>query len=534
MRGILRGILRGISRELGTAEVSGRRVGAQPGWVAFAFLVALAAGCGGGGGEIECPPSYVPVDGACQPLFRDVADGGSNGGLDAVVPSDSGGDAGLRPDTAPDADAAADGAGGDVGTPDVPAAPDVPAPTGAVGDPCRRDRDCQDGLLCLGWAGGYCTRLGCDQPEVGCPAGSLCLRVEAGAAACFRSCQGAADCRADGYACKALADDAGEPAAVCHEVWDDAGVVGAPCTGHAECVGHLACVRSLPGGACLSLFCGDDGDCASDVGLPLGGACVRFDGVNTCLARCGADGDCGTIGDGTLSCETRRNTSGQSLSVCISGASGLAIGAACLADGECDSGVCETLGDGRCTLDDLPCFDSGDCPAAATCIPVDPPVNACSATCGGAGQVCPSGACVLGDGGASACRPACRWDAGHTSHDCRPETGWTCAWGVPLKDESRKGYYCAPAASGRIGAACRGDNECADSLATCLRAADRPDADVGYCSRACSPQQPCPFGTYCLPHGAAWRCQKVCFSPLDCADGHVCRSGAPYGSCAPE
>ena len=46
------------------------------------------------------------------------------------------------------------------------------------------------------------------------------------------------------------------------------------------------------------------------------------------------------------------------------------------------------------------------------------------------------------------------------------------ALGVPLGDESRKGYYCAPAATGRIGAPCQADNECADPLATCLRAVD--------------------------------------------------------------
>jgi hypothetical protein len=493
------------------------------------LVAAGVAACGGGGGD-ECPYGYVRVDGECRPaLVSDTGPSDVPG-----PPRDAGRDAAA--DLAADAPATdlPPDAPGDVPALDVPLPPDVPAPTGAVGDPCRRDRDCQEGLVCLGWQGGYCSKISCDQPESPCPSGAVCLRVDASASACFRPCATSADCRiAGGYACKPLPDGAGAAARVCHEVYGGAGAIGARCERHADCADVLLCVTGLPGGACLPLWCTNDADCAA-VGA-LGGACVRFDGYPTCLARCTGAADCAGIGDGTLTCGTRRNLGGTSLQVCVSGVADLPLGAACLSGGECASGVCETLGDGRCTQGELPCSRPDQCPPASLCLPVSPAVTACAGTCDAATQNCrllDGGACALRDDGAESCRPSCRWDAAHATHTCRAGTGWDCVWGVPLKDESREGYYCHARGEGAIGAPCLRDADCSALLPLCLVASGAPAGTTGYCSRACTPGT-CPFGTHCMDVGGRLRCQRVCNSARDCAAGHACLPGASHDTCGP-
>jgi hypothetical protein len=86
-----------------------------------------------------------------------------------------------------------------------------------AGAACESDADCEADTLpatCIpetspedntetGFAGGYCTAIGC-QSDDACGAGNFCLQVaEDGTTACIAGCQSQADCR-DGYACNDL------------------------------------------------------------------------------------------------------------------------------------------------------------------------------------------------------------------------------------------------------------------------------------------------------------------------------------------
>jgi hypothetical protein len=123
-------------------------------------------------------------------------DGGGGGGIDAGGATDGGGGGGT------------DGGGGMTGT-------------GAVGDACMMDGDCDGTLVCrtmqsltvstLTFPGGYCTQ-DCGSTGTGgggggamCPSGSECAGtfMGFGMGFCARTCTTVADCRT-GYECRAL------------------------------------------------------------------------------------------------------------------------------------------------------------------------------------------------------------------------------------------------------------------------------------------------------------------------------------------
>lgn len=487
-----------------------RRLGAW-GWT-LGLLVLVA--CGGESGGAECPPGYVLRDRICEPAtWPDV---GAPPVPDTATPptdvSEPPSDA--TPDLgAPETLDASRDAPDDTGT----VRRDVPTTSpGRVGDFCRRDDQCNAGLVCLGWAGGYCTRLECATSGVACPEGSECLPLVENSTACFRECASDSDCRpGDPYGCKAIPDGDGDPVRICHEILGGAGQNGAACTSHGACIGGLACVRSLPGGACLQMFC-DDTACE----VP-GSVCVFHDGLPTCLPGCTLPADCAGVGDGSLTCVSARDTEGRTAKVCGSATAALPVGAACLADSECDSGDCETLGTGICQGGDppQPCNSEADCIGAGFCEPRPTPVGACSAACR-AGRVCPSGSfCVSASGDEGRCRPACSWNPAHTSHDCRTEVGWTCLWGVPLGAEQEEGYHCANVRPGQIGTACEDDTDCLDG-ATCLLAAG--EELPGACTRPCSAAARCPYGTACVTWDGAPRCIRTCQNEHDCLSGYRC------------
>ena len=485
------------------------------------ILAAVTAGCGGGGGGgSSCPAGYrQTAEGCLPPLSQDVRPPGTDALADAAGPGD-----GSQADSDVGA-AAGDGAGGPDGTgADAPSSVDVPEPTGRVGDPCRRDDQCDQGLDCFGWNGGYCTRLYCDAAGAVCPDDAVCLPIFRNMWACVRVCDPSADapCRPDdpSYTCKPLPDENDQPVGACHETRPDAAGNGAACAEHAGCAGSLACLSSLPGGVCLELFCDRDADCEAP-----GSVCARFDGLPTCLPRCATDEDCAAVGNGALVCGEIRDLGGRTVGACLSGAAALPVGAACLSDAECASAVCETLGAGLCTTDEprQPCDAIDDCPGASFCELLTP-INACSAPCGAsASQRCAAGGCVVDRHGHAACRPACSWNVNHTTHDCRSGTGSRCVYGIPLKDEANRGYFCAGLSTGDVGAECTADDDCEGTGAYCRKSEDAGDRDPGYCTRGCSAQRPCPFGTYCLDdESGAPRCLRVCFDDPDCPAGLAC------------
>ena len=489
--------------------------------VVLATLVAgLAASCGGSGGGDACPAGERLVDGRCRPAL--VTDTGSprEDTRSEVSPADvPAGDAAPALADGGEADGVPDG-----GAVDVPPPRDIPEPTGAVGDPCRRQRDCLEDLECLSWTGGYCTRYDCDQFGNACPAGSDCLPLVDNAFACFRSCTNDDDCRYDDprYACKTVDDGAGASATVCHEVEDNPGGYSRPCDGHAACAGDLACVRSLPGGACLPLFCDQDDRCAQ-----RGGECVRFDGLPICLVACDRDADCAAVGDGTLASGTARDfDNGREVDVCVSSQADLRVGEACLADNECDSRTCEELGTGRCSFGDpaLPCHEREDCWPGGDCI-ATAPIAICSRACG-PGVSCPAGSrCVSRDGATGMCRPPCSPSA---AQPCAEGTGWTCVYGAPLGDDASQGHVCRVLRPGEIGTPCTDARDCRyDDLGCHFPSASGtpPDDTEGLCSRTCGPSRPCPFGTYCPTYpGSPGFCQRLCLNAADCPAGHTCET----------
>ncbi len=79
--------------------------------------------------------------------------------------------------------------------------------TGAVGDPCALDNNCDSGLRCEtdGLPGGYCTKLNCNV-QTSCPSGSLCKdNLDIGnfsTGFCVELCTTDTDCRwNEGYRC---------------------------------------------------------------------------------------------------------------------------------------------------------------------------------------------------------------------------------------------------------------------------------------------------------------------------------------------
>jgi hypothetical protein len=208
----------------------------------LATLVLLAA-CGGG--SVAGNPR-VSTDGL--------------GGLD--VPGAADGDA--ADGDATDGGAADPGTGGATGR--------------GVGAPCGVDGDCDAGLFCGTFPGGYCT-MACDTAT--CPPEGWCGTSTSGDF-CYGRC-GTGVCRS-GYDCKA------DLAAVCIPK-------GASQVAHyASCADSSQCID----GTCLFPYCGDTrcasgfctSTCAADGDCAAPGVCDVFKDASWCASPCAADGTC--------------------------------------------------------------------------------------------------------------------------------------------------------------------------------------------------------------------------------------------------
>ncbi len=85
--------------------------------------------------------------------------------------------------------------------------------TGAVGDPCDTNENCNPGLTCTsdGLPGGYCTKTNCAMGP-SCPSGSVCKTGldfgQTNLSICVELCNDDTDCRwAEGYECKDLGNN---------------------------------------------------------------------------------------------------------------------------------------------------------------------------------------------------------------------------------------------------------------------------------------------------------------------------------------
>jgi hypothetical protein len=455
-------------------------------------LLVVAAACGDKVTYVECPLGTRPEGSLCVPL---------DAGPDASSPTQ---------DTTPPSD--------DSVTPPDTSAPDASAPDTAqargTGATCARNADCLGGT-CLDWTGGYCTQLDCDTS--GCGQGEVCLPFS-GNHICTRECAVDADCGSPDQACKRL--PVGDAlVAVCVGVDTDAGGTSSPCSDPTDCRGGAACLPSFPGGYCAVLGC-PEARCALD------SACVRVDGVPSCLLACSGDAQCGGSEGAERRCGTLQSIANEPVGVCISGVEGKGLGESCRSDFECSTGTCQVLGEGRCSQTGRPCSRPTaqvDCNTAEFCqVQADSRVGVCSQPCGVGALGCPGAAhCVAEgqDGDGAWCRPAC---TGPSDATCNGAVGLACTFGIPISDSGQGRYACALARPGTPRAACTGDANCGG---TCLL-----DGAAGYCTPGCGDDAYCPFGGSCV-FGAPDACLRVCFSSADCPAGFTC--GSPPGAVRP-
>lgn len=479
--------------------------------LALSLTVAVLARCGDSVTFIDCPVGTTPQGSECVPIeAEDTGDGADTtadtAAPDTTTPLDSAPDGTTAP---PDTLAADADAGGDA------------APLGEIGAACMKNADCADGT-CLDWAGGYCTALGCTADS--CPAGSHC-RAFAGNAVCLTDCAGDGDCRPTGQACKALLTD-GALHQSCVGVDASAAGVGSPCADATDCAGGAACLGAFPGGYCATLGC-TAGSC------PAGAACVRVDGVPSCLRTCAGDGDC----DGAPGAERRCGVldgvgGGGPVDVCISGAAEKVLGASCRTDFECADGTCEILGEGRCSQTNAPCNPataSADCNGAEFChVTGESRVGVCARPCVIGGLPCAGTSfCVAEttDPSHGVCRPACSTGGAV----CNADAGLVCLFGIPVDGGGQGRYVCGRVRPRDLGAPCTGAVQCRS--AACLAP---PGGGAGYCTTPCGDDDYCPFPGACVAAGAARTCLEACYAPADCPAGFTCGlvSGSSRKVCA--
>ena len=264
------------------------------------------------------------------------------------------------------------------------------------------------------------------------------------------------------------------------------------------------------------LGCGPE-DC------PVGSSCFVFAGIPTCLQGCQGDEDCTSAPDAERRCSVLKDVMGQQTGACISASGGQQIGEQCLNDFECESGTCETLGDGLCSQSGKPCFtltEDTDCDADEFCLVTgDNQVGACTQTCSLL-VPCPGTSLCQGIPGVPEgwCRPPC--EGLGANDDCRTEAGFTCTYGFALGDSTGQGrYLCMLGSEGKMGDGCGLEVSC--TMGNC----EMTGEIEGYCYVPCGDDLYCPFPGLCVSDGSFGSCVAACFSDADCAEGAVCTSG---------
>lgn len=262
----------------------------------------------------------------------------------------------------------------------------------AMGAACGEPEQCESDL-CLGesegFPGGYCT-ADCDPEDPNwCPTGSICAEDHEGFMICQPTCANSDACR-EGYECI----DGG-----CRPPGVDITLVnfGAACTEEN-----------------VATACGEGAECFFNDGLETAwptGYCVALGCEPETSGTCGANGQCVVVGDTPVcfrACTTEteatdcRTDAGYA---CVAGicqlppandASRIRIGAACVADADCnDEGgtggrcVVESEGffgtqtpGGICVAPGCSLTEQGSCGEAATCIALgSSPTNYCLPSC---------------------------------------------------------------------------------------------------------------------------------------------------------
>lgn len=214
------------------------------------------------------------------------------------------------------------------------------------------------------------------------------------------------------------------------------------------------------------------------------------------------------------------------------------LGAPCLSDGDCDTGLCllELTG-GVCTRD---CADDCACPAGYSCqaaaggrsvcaaganacvsAPDAGPPGGCGAGCP-AGQACVSGACTTlpsscpcptgsyCDLATDRCLPGCRSDD-HCAAGSICD-GTECRGGCRDDAQCPTGQIC-DADTSACRAGCREDADCSGAASIC-------DEASSSCRMGCRAEDDCPEGFECDFETST--CEGQCTGDADCWEGTVC------------
>ncbi len=391
--------------------------------------------------------------------------------------------------------------------------PDV-VPEGAVGAKCNMDAECDDGLSCFDWPGGYCVQLDCMFQE-DCAEGTACLPLLYNGQACFDSCTIDQDCR-PGYGCKAITTLQGEARSVCHPISDANMPLGKACEGHEQCSGSLSCVPMGPQSVCTM------GACSSFSPCPEEAACIPWGVLTLCLPNCVDTPTCIEMAESpAFTCQEMEDVLETDQMVCSPAQQGLGVGEMCFFSTECASGYCLLMISGKCSgAEGNECGADADCDQGL-CIG-NPSVHkgVCSSACG-PGNLCPEGALC----GTTSDGPRCLSTCTEYGEACGPEGfGMTCTYGTLYYPPAPSGKYaCAKPRGGEAGTLCKDSGDCVDGI--CYGEVEVEGK--GICATSCFTNNDCAFGTQCLSDALVagqTYCTRICFHDLDCPSGFTCKN----------
>jgi hypothetical protein len=276
------------------------------------------------------------------------------------------------------------------------------------------------------------------------------------------------------------------------------GTCSQACVAGGTCPGSTTCVPFADGTYWCLTQCAMAGDCRQGY--------ICSSAVGACLPDCRFGFSCGT----SLGCE-------QTSGACVPGSR--AVGAACVLDADCKSGLCtleQGSGSGKqweggyCTQ---ACSSSAPCPQGSSCVTYDDGTSYCASTCA-ASSDCRGG--YVCSGSAKVCLPDCRqgWSCG-TTLTCDSVSG-SCTGGTP-----------------QIGGPCVASTDCTSGLCTPAQSLSAGTVwSGGYCTMLCSASAPCPASAVCIDYSDGSSCVAACVTSADCRAGYVCAAGA--GGCLPD
>ncbi len=390
---------------------------------------------------------------------------------------------------------------------------EVVVPTGEVGSSCSTNTDCDPGLSCFDWPGGYCVQTSCASSK-DCPEGSFCLPLLENGQACFQGCAETGHCR-PGYGCKAISELGGVTQQICHPLTGDNLALGKMCEDAAQCAGSMACEQLGPVRMCTISNCSNVDPC------PEGSVCIALTSVPVCLPSCVVASDCDKAFDDAIDCQETKDIFGGTAKVCTSSNIGMPIGNQCYFNSECATGYCHLLFTGKCTDTGKACSSDRDCEQGFCMQDPASQKGICSKGCGSS-DPCPTGNLCVMSGTDAVCMPNCSV-IGATCGP--PGFGMQCTIGMVTWPPANSGKLaCVRNMTGDAGTDC-------DAHADCLKGECyfSPGED-GYCMGTCVSANQCTFGSDCYQG----QCRRMCMSDEECPETLECRTepGSSQNICA--